>query len=446
MESKVIKKVFFLGLVVLLMGWLGDGEAETTDSKRIERLEKRLETLEQREKSRYRKGEKEILTYYKNGFKMRTRDDQFKFQMGGRIMHDWGFFSESNSFESTFGQQENGARFRRVRLFMAGILYNTVKFKWDIDVGGGAKGIAFKDMYIGLAHIPILGNFQVGHFKRPASLDSLTSSKYLTFIERSLTNTFFKTRNTGFAFFNHALDKKLTWSVFVNKETSENPPDFRVNGEWNVTSRITGLPYITEDGKRWVHLGASWSYETDNQVIFRGARDSEITNSFLTTGTTFASKFNIIGLEGAVNWNQFGLQGEYVITDVKRDVNSNGQLDAFYIQGSWYLTGENRRYSKRKGVVARFKPNQNFSWNKKWSEGRGTGALQLAARYAELDLNDQSAAIAGGEQKSLTFGLNWELNPVSRVMYNYVHADFTSGTGTDNGTLNSNVIRFQVDF
>jgi phosphate-selective porin OprO/OprP len=236
--------------------------------------------------------------------------------------------------------------------------------------------------------------------------------------------------------------------VFVNKETSERPPDFTIDGDWNVTSRITALPYINEDGKRWAHLGASWSYEkaTDNQVTFSGARDSEITSTFLTTGTIAARKFNIIGLEGAVNLNQFGLQGEYVITDVKRDENTNGQLDAFYIQGSWYLTGENRRYSKRKGAIARFKPNQNFSWNKKWSEGRGTGALQLALRYAELDLNYQSAAIAGGEQKSLTLGINWELNPVSRVMYNYVHADFTSGTGTDSGTLNSNVIRFQVDF
>jgi phosphate-selective porin OprO and OprP len=135
-----------------------------------------------------------------------------------------------------------------------------------------------------------------------------------------------------------------------------------------------------------------------------------------------------------------------VSTDVKRDENTNGQLDAFYIQGSWYLTVENRRYSKRKGVIARSKPNQNFRWNKKWSEGRGTGALQLAVRYAELDLNDQSAGITGGEQKSLTLGLNWELNPVSRVMYNYVHAYFTSGSGTDNGTLDSNIIRFQVDW
>ena len=447
-EKSVIKKVLLLTFAVLLMGWFGNLEAGEVDSKRIERLERRLETLEQREKSRYRKGEKEILTYYNNGFKMRTPDNQFKFQVGGRIMHDWGFFNESETFESTFGQQENGARFRRVRFFMAGILYNTVKFKWDIDVDGGSNGVTFKDMYIGIAHIPILGNFQVGHFKRPASLDSVTSSKYLTFIERSLTNTFFKTRNTGFAFFNHAMDKKLTWSVFINKETSERPPDFRVDGDWNVTSRVTGVPYISEDGKSWTHLGVSWSYEkaTDNQVTFNGARDTEITSSFLTTGVIGARKFNIVGLEGAINLDQFSLQGEYVITDVKRDENTNGQLDAFYIQGSWYLTGENRRYSKRKGVIARFKPNQNFSWNKKWSEGRGTGALQLAVRYAELDLNDQSAGIAGGEQNSLTLGINWELNPVSRIMYNYVHANFTSGTETDSGILDSNIIRFQIDW
>ena len=444
----MIKKVLLLTFAVLLIGWFGNLEAGEVDSKRIERLERRLETLEQREKSRYRKGEKEILTYYNNGFKMRTPDNQFKFQVGGRIMHDWGFFNESETFESTFGQQENGARFRRVRFFMAGILYNTVKFKWDIDVDGGSNGVTFKDMYIGIAHIPILGNFQVGHFKRPASLDSVTSSKYLTFIERSLTNTFFKTRNTGFAFFNHAMDKKLTWSVFVNKETSERPPDFRVDGDWNVTSRVTGVPYISEDGKSWTHLGVSWSYEkaTDNQVTFNGARDTEITSSFLTTGVIGARKFNIVGLEGAINLDQFSLQGEYVITDVKRDENTNGQLDAFYIQGSWYLTGENRRYSTRKGVIARFKPNQNFSWNKKWSEGRGTGALQLAVRYAELDLNDQSAGIAGGEQNSLTLGINWELNPVSRIMYNYVHANFTSGTETDSGILDSNIIRFQIDW
>jgi phosphate-selective porin OprO and OprP len=439
---------FLVGLMFLLTLFAESSEARPVDLNKIESLEERLEKLEKREKDRYKDGEKEIHIYFKNGFKMRSLDNNFKFQAGGRIMHDWGFFTEDSKFASTIGSQENGARFRRVRFFMAGMLYNTIKFKWDMDIDGGANGVTFKDMYIGTHKIPILGNFQVGHFKRPASLDSVTSSKYLTFMERSLTNTFFKTRNTGFSFFNQHFNKRFTWFTFVNKETAERPPDFEIDGDWNVTSRITGLPYISEDGKEWVHLGASWSYEkaTDNKVTFNAARDTEIISTLFTTGVISAERFNIVGLEGAVNWNQFSVQGEYVITDVDKGADPNGQLDSFYVQGSWYLTDENRRYSPRSGSIARFKPKQNFSWNKKWSKGLGTGAFQVAVRYSELNLNDSDAGIEGGEQESLTVGLNWELNPMSRIMYNYVHADFSSGVGADNGTLNSNLIRFQVDF
>ena len=432
-------------LMVLATGRL---EAGPVVSSRIGSLEKRLEKLEKRERARNRKGEEEIRVYFKNGFKMRSLDDSFRFQMGGRMMYDWGFFDENKNFASNIGSQENGARFRRVRFFLAGMLYKLIKFKWDIDVNGGSDGVAFKDMYIGMTKIPLLGNFQVGHFKRPASLDSITSSNYLTFIERSLTNTFFKTRNTGFAFFDRLFNKRLTWFVFVNKETAESPPDFQIDGDWNVTSRISGLPYISRERKRWIHLAVSWSYEkaTDNLVTFNAARDTEITNTFLTTGAIAAEELDIIGLEGAVNWDQFSMQSEYVFTDVNRGVGPNGSLDSYYIEGSWYLTGENRRYDQRRGAIARFKPNQNFSWNKKWSEGLGTGALQVALRYSELDMNDRAAGIAGGEQQSLTFGLNWELNPMSRLMYNFVHADFTSGSGADAGTLSTNLFRFQVTF
>ncbi len=75
--EKTIKKAFLLGLVVSLFSWFGNFKVEAQGSRKIERLEKRLETLEQKEKARYKKEEKEILTYYKNGFKMRTRDNQF---------------------------------------------------------------------------------------------------------------------------------------------------------------------------------------------------------------------------------------------------------------------------------------------------------------------------------------------------------------------------------
>jgi phosphate-selective porin OprO/OprP len=444
----MFRNYLLIAWILAMMFFVGNSGATTSDSKKIKALEKRLEKLEKEKDTGYKKGETPILVYYKNGFKMRSRDNNFKFQVGGRIMHDWGVFGEDQAFIANFGVQENGARFRRVRLFMAGILYNMIKFKWDIDVDGGSRGVTFKDMYISTHHIPILGNFQVGHFKRPASLDSVSSSKYLTFVERSLTNTFFKTRNVGFAFFDQHFDKRLTWFTFFNKATSERPPDFRIDGDWNVTSRITGLPYISEDGKNWVHLGASWSYENpnDNTITYNGARDTEVTSTFLTTGPIMASRANIVGLEGSVSLNQFSVQGEYVFSDVDTLMYQNGHLDSFYVQASYYLTGEHRHYSRRTGSIARFKPNQNFSWNKSWKEGRGTGALQVAVRYAELNLNDASAGIAGGEQQSLTFGLNWELNPQSRLMYNYVHAYFTNGLGIDAGTLDSHIVRFQVDF
>ena len=119
--NAIIKKLSEAGANILASG------------TRIEKLEERLEKLEDKEKKRYKEGEKEIRVYFKNGFKMRTLDNSFKFQAGGRIMHDWGFFSEDQKYLTNHGAQENGARFRRVRLFMAGMLYKTIKFKWDID-------------------------------------------------------------------------------------------------------------------------------------------------------------------------------------------------------------------------------------------------------------------------------------------------------------------------
>ena len=63
------------------------------------------------------------------------------------------------------------------------------------------------------------------------------------------------------------------------------------------------------------------------------------------------------------------MQGEYVIADVDKGASPNGQLDSFYVQGSWCLTDENRRYSRRSGSIARFKPQQNFAGIKNGLKG-----------------------------------------------------------------------------
>ena len=95
------------------------------------------------------------------------------------------------------------------------------------------------------------------------------------------------------------------------------------------------------------------------------------------------------------------------------------------------LLGADRRAPAYNPVEARFdapRPNYNFN------PAAGTwGAFELAARYSVLDLNfregDPGAAtrswarVRGGEQKIITVGVNWYLNPSMRLMLDYQHVE-----------------------
>lgn len=79
------------------------------------------------------------------------------------------------------------------------------------------------------------------------------------------------------------------------------------------------------------------------------------------------------------------------------------------------MTGEHRRYSRSSGTFSFVRPQNNFGI------GSGWGAWEVAARYSRLDLDDRN--IKGGKLDNITVGLNWHLNPNTRVMWNYVNAD-----------------------
>ena len=83
------------------------------------------------------------------------------------------------------------------------------------------------------------------------------------------------------------------------------------------------------------------------------------------------------------------------------------------------------------------KPIQNFDMKGGW------GAIELTARYSELDLSDD--VIKGGRLQYATLGVNWYLNPNTRIMLNYVLANADIG-GADDGNADLFGMRFQVDF
>jgi phosphate-selective porin OprO and OprP len=98
----------------------------------------------------------------------------------------------------------------------------------------------------------------------------------------------------------------------------------------------------------------------------------------------------------------------------------------YYLQGSWLLTGESRRYNAATGSF------QNPRAKSPFAHDAGWGAFELAARFSHTDLNfnegnsgsaPMAGAIRGGEQDVFALGLNWYLNPNIKVLLNYLMID-----------------------
>jgi phosphate-selective porin OprO/OprP len=373
-------------------------------------------------------------------------------------MNDWGWFSEDNDVKRAIGDQVDGTEFRRARMYTSGTIYKNIAFKAQYDfASGSAEGAgevkgrpAFKDVYIELKKIPYLGHFRVGHFKEPFSLEELTSSKYITFMERSLNNVFSPSRNTGFMLYNHALDKRMTWAggIFRNSDSfGDSEGDGSTEGNYSFSGRITGLPWYKDEGRKLIHTGFSYTYQNafENAIDFDSTPETHLADDFVDTGSFAAEYSNRFNPELAIVYGPFSFQGEYSFVDVdlKRSMDSDPDFSGFYGYFSYFLTGENRKYKRENGVFSRVKPNKNF----RWGRGKGKGAIELAARYSELDLSDEG--IDGGRLQDLTLGVNWYLNPNTRVMLNYVRTNvdrLVNDIRLDDDNADLLSMRFQIDF
>ncbi|MEE8233110.1 MAG: porin, partial [Gammaproteobacteria bacterium] len=100
----------------------------------------------------------------------------------------------------------------------------------------------------------------------------------------------------------------------------------------------------------------------------------------------------------------------------------NPELTAsgFYVESSWFITGESRRYSFKDGSFKQAKVHRALGQS-------GYGAWELAVRYSSIDLTDET--IIGGEEDNVTVGLNWYPNNQLRLMANYTNVISTDRPG-----------------
>lgn len=380
-------------------------------------------------------GATDLRLYWKDGLRMESADKQLRFKIGGRIMNDWAWIDADDDLEASVGTQTNGTQFRRARLYVAGELYERIVFKAQYDFAGGDAD--FKDVLLGIKHVPFLGEIRVGRFKEPMGLEELTSSKYITFMERSLTSPFVAGRNSGFGFQANALDQNLTYAagVFLDTDGFGTSKD----DKYNISMRVTGTP-INREGTL-VHLGVSYRHsDFANSQVNLGARpEVHLADKFVNTGTFTASDGDTVGAEFAAIVGPASLQAEYFWMGTNASASSDPHFQGLYAMASYFVTGESRHYDPKKGIFKRVTPRSNFL-----SGEGGCGAWEVAARFSTLDLSDES--IDGGEIWNVTAGMNWHLNPNTRVMLNYIHSRVDEGGLTGNADADMVQTRFQIDF
>lgn len=382
---------------------------------------------------------------WKNGLRFQSADKKYQIKIGGRTQADFAYIAADDVLDDAFPSlQGHGTEFRRARLYMAGTIDKNFAFKSQYDFAGGTVGI--RSLWIELKHVPYMGNIRIGKTKEPFSLEELTSSKYISFLERALPNTFSSGYKTGILLHNVEFDKRLTWAVGFFMDTNDQGKSFNDFADTDLTARITALPWEAEHGRRLLHLGFSYSHkfrdeDGGNSISFRERPEAHLSNVRLVdTGSIVAHGADIFNPEIALVYGPFSLQAEYFYASVDAVGGKDPNFEGYYAFMSYFLTGEHRRYKKSSGVFSRLKPNTNFDFGKS-----GWGAWEIGLRYSYLDLNDNG--VLGGKENDITLGLNWYPNPNVRVMLNYVNANVDrKDLSIDNGDVNIIEARFQVDF
>jgi len=411
-------------------------------------------------------GDTDFRVFWKQGVWFETADKMFQVHIGGRMQLDYvlrmqkgdaagppgqGLPNPSQSFVLS-NEPRQSVFFRRARINIEGRIYENLgfKFQYDFAFDGTAK---FRDVYMQLLNLPGVGRIRVGQFKESFSLEHMTSSNYSVFMERSSMNALVPSRATGIAARNH-IEQMATWTVGFFKASDDfgNKPMMNSGGsDWVFTGRLTGAPVYEDKGETMFHVGISGSWRnTENGPIATGYGPDLLTQvPFVLTQQFNAKAVGLVGFETAVVVGPFSAQAEYTVAKIRPTSFGTFAIPGWYIQASWFLTGEHRPYDPKNGYFKRVKV------KKRLGHDGGFGAVQLAIRVDQLRLNagspspgmsisqyyDSATTNDLGDIINYTIGANWHLNDNSRVMANWV---ITRPQGSEVWQFLG--VRFQVDF
>jgi len=356
------------------------------------------------------------------GIKIKQGDASL--QIGGRFMLDYDSFDGVHN-ASNNGNSGSDSEIRRGRIFIKSAFNKNWETKLQINVDDKGNKDRFEDAYLKYKGLSI-GTVTIGKHKEGFGLEELTSSKYISTVERSMmTNAFAPGRSYGVSVTGHK--DKFNYSVGLFKLGQDQNDD----QTYSFTARLAYAPIMEKNNLLHFGIAASTRDYSGNSYQISERAEVHLANDKPAQSiASDADKVSLLGLESAWVNGPLSLQVEYQQASVSAVTGStDADYSGYYIMGSYFFTGESRPY--KKGAFSKIKPQSS------------DGAWELVLRKSNLDLVDN---LSGTQTDNTTVGLNYYANASVRFMFNYITTDVEGPNYTGEKDGNAISLRAQYIF
>lgn len=361
----------------------------------------------------------------------------FTLNIGAAILFDYNTVIQDDKSINQVGKISSASEFRGDRLILTGQLL-FLKNPWRYMIGANYNGLDapqgdktynFMDWNLEIPIGKSGGWFTLGKQKEGVGYEYCSPGSQLFFTERgSGAPSLIRQRNIGIRYSNSVFDQRFIYTVGVFNNYWDTGNSFSSNGIQIIGRAVYLAAYKSDRELTHVGLGYRYSDATEGKLSYKGKPEANTAPSYFNTGSFAASSSNTIMLELIQVNGPVSFVGEYMNNFVNT-YGANLSFGYFQLGGSWFITGENRRYNRQNGVLGKLIPKNNFNFKK----NPGLGAFELGARYTYSDFSDQD--IAGGKFGRFTTALGWYPNAHFRFEINY-----------GNGSLEKNDMTGNSDF
>lgn len=357
----------------------------------------------------------------KGGLTVKTDDGRFEFKLGGRFHIDAYAFDGCSvgGVDCPDGTTLGGMFLRRGYVTNTGKLYGW-KFKQEFDLAANADArVTWREAWVSTEALG--GEIMIGQFKPFRSMEELTSSNEILIMERPYSSA---SSLYGGRQFQLGVGYKLPFSIGMWALSGYNlkATGGTVTDGMGASTRLTFLPLEAEGST--LHLGLVYGVDDFGRTgtglpVASGPSAASIAGRTSGTQVTGLSSTSLgatapgesqstYAVEAASTFGPGFVQMEYANSTLgQASGTSDMDVTSYYVQGSFFVTGETKPYKKDRGTYGSPKPIG------------AAGAFEVTARYDFIESPDKTGTTGKPEVTQITAGLNWYVNPNVRFMLNY---------------------------